>query len=171
MGKTIVSWSPVHGQSGTTSNIAALASMFALKYQTRNLITHTQLTYSSLESLFGKEILEGGFEGGMTALERLAKSHLLKTEAVMDYTESIYNGRLDILGGTKQPESNQELVEILITILRDAYDIVWIDAHSGGYNNLSLGLLESADIVLVNLPQNRFVLDRFFLRDMIFQRF
>lgn len=54
MGKTIVSWSPVHGQGTTTSNIAALAAHYALSHENHSVITHTQLNYSSLESLFGK---------------------------------------------------------------------------------------------------------------------
>lgn len=163
MGKIIVSWSPVHGQSATTSNIAALASMFALKYQAKNLITHTQLTYSSLEALFGKELSEEGFMfSGMAALERLAKSDLLKAEAVMDYTETVFNGRLDILGGMNKNQIDQNLIELLVSIFKDAYDLVWIDAHSGTRNSLTLKLLQSADIVLINLPQNRFILDHFF---------
>jgi len=163
MGKTIVSWSPVHGQGATTSNIAALASMFALTYNAKNLITHTQLTYSSLESLFGKVLEERGFEDmGMAALERLAKSNLLKAEAVMDYTETIYTGRLDILGGTKRLHTSQDLIEILLEYIKDAYDLVWIDAHSGLRNELTVRLLKKADVVLVNLPQNRYILDHFF---------
>lgn len=166
MGKTVVSWSPVHGQSAATSNTAALASMFALTYSAKNLITHTQLTYSSLESLFGKKLEEEGFEDmGMAALERLAKSSLLKTDAVMDYTEAVYSGRLDILGGTSRTQKKQQLIEILLEYVKEAYDLVWIDAHSGLRNELTVKLLKTADVVLVNLPQNRFILDHFFKGD------
>lgn len=164
MGKTIVSWSPVHGQSGTTSNVAALAAVFAIEYPSRSLITHTQLTFSSLESLFGKQLKGNGFEDrGMTALARLVKSDLLNPEAVMDYTETIFENRLDILSGTKKKHSEENLLETLLHVTRDAYDLVWIDAHSGTRNELTNRLLQNADIVLVNLPQNRFVLDRFFI--------
>lgn len=168
MGKTIVSWSPIHGQSATTTNIAALASMFALKVPSTNLITHTQLSFSTLESLFGKEVIVEGFEdAGINALERLIKSNLLKPEAVMDYTETIYSKRLEILGGMKKAESNMDtLMDILILAIREAYDFLWIDAHSGQQNPLSNRLLADADVVLVNLPQNRYILDRFFKGDL-----
>lgn len=163
MGKTIVSWSPVHGQGATTSNLAALASSFALDYSATNLITHTQLNFSSLETLSGKNLVADGFEeSGIAALERLAKSSLLKPAAVMDYTEAIYRHRLDILGGKKSIENYEHLMEVLLAVTKDAYDVSWVDAHSGTRNQLTHSLLESADIVLVNLPQNRFVLDRFF---------
>lgn len=166
MGKNIISWSPVHGQSATTSNIASLASVFAMNYQTSNLITHTQLTFSSLESLFGKELIAEGFEdSGVVALERLAKSELLKPEAVIDYTETIFKKRLDILGGSSKKTNSAEqdkLMQLLLSVTSEAYDQVWIDAHSGTRNRLTNHLLANADVILVNLPQNRFVLDRFF---------
>lgn len=163
MGKMIVSWSPVHGQGGTTSNLAALAALFSQNTRTRNLITHTQLTYSSLESLFGKVYVDNGFEDrGMSALERLAKSGLLKPEAVMDYTETIYSKKLDILGGGNDSGVNPELLQKLLAVTNDAYDAVWVDAHSGTRNTLTNHLLEMADVVIVNLPCNRFILDRFF---------
>lgn len=163
MGKTVVSWAPIHGQSATTSNISSLAATFAMTYPQTNLITHTQLTFSSMESLFGKELIEAGFEdSGLAALERLAKSSLLKPEAVMDYTEAIYQNRLDILGGRKTDSEHDSIMEMLLAITKDAYDLVWVDAHSGTRNNLTNRLLEQADLVLVNLPQNRYVLDRFF---------
>lgn len=165
MGKIISGWSPIHGQSCTTSNISALAAHFSLTNEVSSLITHTQLSYSSLELLFGKKKTSSkAFEhSGMAALEKLAKSNLLKSDAVIDYTESIYLKRLDLLGGTeKHVEINPHLIEVLLKHTEDAYDLVWVDAHAGKYNAVSKKLLKNSDIVLVNLPQNRFVLDRFF---------
>ena len=163
MGKTIVSWSPVHGQGATTSNLAALSANFSLMYPSKNIITHTQLAFSSLESLFGKQEIAIGFEeSGIAALERLARSKLLKVDAVIDYTETVYKNVLDILGGNQRNVSHDELMSILVHVLKEAYDFVWIDAHSGSRNELTKQLLKEADIVLVNLPQNRYVLDRFF---------
>ncbi|MEV6689579.1 MULTISPECIES: hypothetical protein [Bacillati] len=163
MGKNIVSWSPIHGQGGTTVNVAALASMFAIEYPSHSLITHTQLTYSPLELLFGKGNYAKGFEtSGMTGLERLVKSQKLQPNTVRDYTETVYAKRLDILAGTKNKSYEQGLIEAVLSNATDAYDLLWIDAHSGSRNEITNNLLQEADIVLVNLPQNRFVLDRFF---------
>ena len=164
MGKTIVSWSPVHGQAATTSNVVALAAHFALTYTHQSLITHTQLTYSTLESLFGKEMTTSrGFDSGIEALERLAKSNYLKADAVRDYTETVYKGRLDLLGGTQnQSLETPQLLEVLLKVTEDAYDLVWVDAHSGTRSNTSKRLLKKADLVIVNLPQNRYVIEQFF---------
>lgn len=167
MGKTVVSWSPVHGQAATTSNVAALAAHFALTYSHKSLITHTQLTYSTLEALFRKEMTDSrGFDSGIEALERLAKSSLLKPDAVRDYTETVYKDRLDLLGGTQnQSLETPLLLEMILNVAESAYDIVWIDAHSGTRSNTSKRLLRKADLVIVNLPQNRYVLDQFFSGD------
>lgn len=167
MGKLVVGWSPVHGQGGTTANLAALAAQFALTSEVRSLISHTQLNYSSLELLFGKKKSNiAGFESGMQALERLAKSNLLKTETIIDYTETIYHKRLDLLGDSeKQTAVNPNLLQVLLKFTQNVYDLIWLDSHAGTHNALTKKLLSEADLVLVNLPQNRFVLDRFFNGD------
>ncbi|MGN7403189.1 hypothetical protein ACTHO0_25380 [Cytobacillus praedii] len=165
MGKTVVSWSTVHGQSGTTANTVALASMFGLDYPFRSLLTHTQLTFSTLESLYSKGQRAKGFEdAGMEALERLVKSKLLKPDAVSDYTDTIYKNRLDLLFGNQQERDAEDSDHILRSILQVAknyYDVLWIDAHSGVHNATTRTLLKDADLVLVNLPQNRYVIERF----------
>lgn len=167
MGKLIVSWSPVHGQSATTANTVALSSMFALDHPYRSLLTHTQLTFSTLESLYAQGKRATTFDdAGMEALERLVKSKLLKSDAVADYTDTIYKNRLDLLfGNQKEREDPQESDHILRSILHVAknfYDVLWVDAHSGVYNQTTRTLLNDADLVLVNLPQNRYVIERFF---------
>ncbi|MDD1505222.1 hypothetical protein PVA17_21100 [Lysinibacillus sp. CNPSo 3705] len=161
MGKTIVSWSPVKGQ-GCTSNTAALAAVFALNYQVNSLITHTQFSESILEEVFNKAHKMVGFDSGLKALERLAKSVLLKPEAVIDYTETIYNNRLDILGGSQTHQGDMEILQTLLNVTKEAYDLVWIDTETGPPNEMTEKVLKAADVILVTLPQNKFVLDRFF---------
>lgn len=168
MGKTIVSWSPVHGQGTTTSNIAALAAHYALSHENHSVITHTQLNYSSLESLFGKykTAVKGFEESGLIAIERLIKSQSIKPDAVRDYTETIYSGRLDLLGGSyANNDVTEKMLGKLLKVTEDAYDLVWVDAHSGTRSEITRKTLNNADLVIVNLPQNRFILDHFFLED------
>lgn len=163
-----MSWSPVHGQGTTTSNIAALASHYALNYPNYSVITHTQLNYSSLESLFGKSktAVKGFEDSGLVAIERLINSKLIKSDAVYDYTETIYANRLDLLGGAySYKEVTNTMIDTLINVIGAAYDIVWIDAHSGTRSDVTIKTLEHADIILVNLPANKFVLDHFFFEE------
>jgi MinD-like ATPase involved in chromosome partitioning or flagellar assembly len=165
MGKLVVSWSPVHGQGTTTSNIAAIASYFALTRNNKSIITHTQLNYSSLELLFGKKKteVEGFEEHGLKALERLIVSGFSKTDIIFDYTETIYSERLDLLGGTlDEMDLNDNVMLQILERMKSVYDVLFVDAHSGSKNELTNTLLANADLVIVNLPQNRFVLDRYF---------
>ena len=86
MGNIIVSWSPVHGQSATTSNTVSLAAMMSLDQPYRSLLTHTQLSFSTMEAMFKKSGTDGLEDSGLKALERLVKSKLLTPQAIPDYT-------------------------------------------------------------------------------------
>ncbi|WP_338657275.1 hypothetical protein V6B14_22260 (plasmid) [Sporosarcina psychrophila] len=165
MGKTIVCWSPVHGQGATTSNTVALASVLALDQPYRTLLTHTQLSYSTMEGMFSKGKKQVFDDGGMVALERLVKSKLLKPDDVPAYTETIYKSRLDFLPGGNVSVETKDIEQVLFTILRAAqqqYDLIWIDAHSGTANKSTSTLLKQADLVIVNLPQNKFIIEQFY---------
>lgn len=167
---TIVSWSPIHGQGGNTSNIVALAIAMALgEYTpTRSLLTHTQLTRSNMEFLFNKEKRSSFDDKGMDALERLVKSNLLKGDAIQDYTDTLIRDRLDLLAGSQKAEisTSKELAwRSVLEMAKLQYDFIWTDVHSGHRQALTLNLLEESDLVIVNLPQNRYVLDRFFNGD------
>lgn len=170
MGKTIVGWSPVQGQ-GCTSNIAALAAVFALNYQVNTLVTHTQFTESILEEMFNKAHKMVGIDSGLKNLERLAKSNSLKPEAVIDYTETIYNNRLDILGGSQTYQGDKTILQTLLHSTKEAYDLVWIDTATGALDELTESVLKVADVVLVTLPQNKFILDRFLTQKINYPTF
>lgn len=164
LGKTIVNWSPVQGQSATTSHTIALSSVLSLDQSYRSLLTHAQLSYATMDSIYSKA-KKGGYEdGGVIALERLVKSKLLKPEDVPDYTETIYKNRLDFLSGSMREEDNADSKKLHV-ILRAAqvkYDFVWIDVQAGTKDQTTVELLKNADIVLVNLPQNKFIIEKFF---------
>lgn len=165
MGNIIVSWSPVHGQSATTSNVVALASAMSLRESYRSLLTHTQLSYSTMEAMYAKNNTSFN-DSGLLALERLVKSNLLKADAIRDYTETVYKDRLDFLSGKKDGleggEEKEQLLQAILKTAKEKYDFLWIDAHSGVRSQMSKEILEQADLVLVNLPQNKFILERFF---------
>ena len=165
MGHIIVSWSPVHGQSASTSNTIAVASTMALHQPYKSLLTHTQRSYSTLDAILGKGETNVFQDSGFTALERLVKSNLLKPDAIADYTETVYKDRLDFLSGSQRSNTDESYETILKSILKQAkekYDFIWIDAHSGLHHPLTNEILKQADLILVNLPQNRYVLERFF---------
>lgn len=165
MGNIIVNWSPIHGQSATTSNTVALASIFSLEHPYYSLLTHTQESYSTMESMFKKRNKDGISDSGVLALERLAKSNLLSPQAVSDYTETIYRSSLDFLPGKNNEHTDSESGKLIQSILRAAarqYDLLWIDAHSGTANKKTVEMLKLADLIVVHLPQNKYILEQFF---------
>lgn len=165
MGFKVINWSPIHGQGNTTSNMTALCLLYAIENQEKALITHSQLQYSSMEFLLNREQKDLSFaDSGVKAIERLMRSRLLKANSVEDYTDTILKERLDLLGGSSE-EVDKELLKTVIEVASDLYDIIWVDAHSGTRNEANNELLTTADVVFVHLPQNKFILDDFFLKN------
>ncbi len=165
MGNIIVNWSPIHGQGATTSNTVALASIFALEQPYRSLLTHTQASFSTMETMYRKGEKSGFRDSGVLALERLVKSKLLKPEAVSDYTETIYKSSLDFLPANRDSYDGEETERLIQPILKAAaqqYDFLWIDAHSGTANVRTCEMMKQADLILVHLPQNKYILEQFF---------
>lgn len=164
MGKTIVSWSPVMGQGSTSANTIGLASVMSLEKVHRSLLAIMQLTANPMEG-FGRKTTTSEFDdSGIIGLERLVKSKLLKPDDVPAYTETIYKSHLDFLKGKKGKQLDDENLDVLSVILRFArehYDFTWIDAESGIASEKTLELLTNADLVLINLPQSRHVIENF----------
>ncbi|MBW4841466.1 MAG: hypothetical protein KZY74_18930, partial [Paenibacillaceae bacterium] len=53
MGFTVVFWSPISGQAGTTSNLIAAATLLGLEYSSRLLLLgHLQSEYAAVERSF-----------------------------------------------------------------------------------------------------------------------
>lgn len=164
-------WSPVHGK-GTTSNLLAVSLYSTLKYKMNNLITQTNFSMNHLEvPLIGNKLEETDFylDIGIDALARSIKSAPLDQDTFYNASISLLNKQqqLHLLPGTKK--SNQEYFEndmekVINNILSYAvnyYDIVFVDTNSGK-NSLSQLVLEKSDLIIVNLPQNKRVLDDYF---------
>lgn len=167
----ITFWSPVHGK-GTTCNLLAIALYSTLKYNMRNLITQTNFCMNHLEvPLIGNKLEETEFflDIGIDALARSIKSAPLDIDNFYNASVSILNKQqqLHLLPGTRK--SNQEYYEAdmekvinnILTYAVSFYDMVFVDTNSGK-NYLSQLVLEKSDLIIVNLPQNKRVLDDYF---------
>lgn len=167
----IAFWSGRHGQTGNSANMIAASSILGIEYVTRTLICHTQWEMSSLESTFLKDKKSSEnieyTRKGIDALELLAKSDKLAPTAVKDYTDTILKDRLELLRGTSKPneEMFNSVLDVIQTILAAAknyYNLTLVDVNSGIKNKFSNVVLESSDLVVVSLNQNRVVLEEFF---------
>lgn len=166
----IVSWSPVHGQTAITSNLLAVAIYSTLRYQMKSIITQTNFCMNHLEApLIGNVTAASDYfqDTGIDCLARSVKSAPLDRDAFYNASVSLLNKNLTLLSGTKK--CNQEFFEsdmekVINNIIGTAeqfYDVVYIDTNSGR-SGLTLQVIDKADLVLINLCQNKHVLNDFF---------
>jgi cellulose biosynthesis protein BcsQ len=164
-------WSNMHGQGAVSATTAVLASEIAVKTAYKTLVVHNQIQLSALESYFliprgYADYYERGIKNeGIDALFRLMRNGRLSPDMIPDYTLSLLkNHRLDILLGTSKkemPTSEEEDIFIrILDLARTYYDFVLIDAHSGLNQKNTLMILNSSDIIVLCINQNRFLLDQ-----------
>lgn len=162
----VVFWSPHHGQTGTSTNLACTAICAALNHQYKVLIAHPQTENRVLESILmpaykhhpTTRTLENH---GLDAIIRLSKSDKLAQEHFSNYTYPLLKeSRLDLLVGTENPDKHalEEIAsETLVEIFNKAshcYDLVMLDLHSGLTQETTRQLLAGADLIVVSLNQN-----------------
>ncbi|WP_274363081.1 hypothetical protein [Paenibacillus thermotolerans] len=92
MGYTVVFWSPVPGQAGTTSNLIAAAALLGLEYSSRLLLLgHLQSEYAAIERGFYPRRswinkADAPPDAGVDALLRLLQNRKLEPKMLRDYT-------------------------------------------------------------------------------------
>lgn len=170
MGSLIVTWSPIAGQGGSSTMASAQSSLMALETTRKVMFTHAKPAKTVLDILY-KTSDTTLTKGGMEGLERLVKSKMIKPESIPDYTDTIYTGKLDYLqSGFNEELSEKENAIYLFSVLKAAlqmYDVVFVNVGSGLDSIATRELLKQADMVLVNLPQNRFVVEQFANGDLM----
>lgn len=164
----IAFWSNMHGQTGTTSNLLAIAVMSTLQFKSRNMVTQTHFNLNNLEaplvSTSNSIAKEYFLDIGIDALARGIKSSPLDGEIIENCSISLLNRRLNLLPGTAK--NNRDIYEsdmsrTITGILQAAvnyYDIVFIDTNSGK-NELTMKILQNADLIIVNLSQNKSIIE------------
>jgi MinD-like ATPase involved in chromosome partitioning or flagellar assembly len=167
----IAFWSTVHGQTATTSSALAIATMTAINNNYKTLIAHTHIQNSTLEKCFlsHRELNKDGIfdfsDNGIDALCRLAKHGRLTPDIISNYTVSLLqNSRLDLLAGTIKEdkelfEKEESTLRKIFACSNSYYDLIFVDVHSGLNSNFSNLILDSSDLIVVCLNQNRFVIE------------
>ena len=166
-------WSNRHGQTGNSSNLIAVATLIGMEYLTKTLVSHTHWSMSSLESAFlnEKDMNSSEFSSlGIDALERLARSNRLVPKIVKDYTDTVLRDRLELLRGTVKPNEEMfsmihEVIGTIFDAAKNYYNLTLIDVNSGVRNKLTHSVLTTSDVVVVNLNQNKELLDEFFTNE------
>lgn len=165
----IAFWSNSHGQARTTSNMIAIAAMMAMDYQYRCLLTQTHFCMNNLEAyLVGdRETSQDMYlDMGIDGLSSIIKLRALDKDTIDNYSVSFFNKRITLLpgtvGGNKKLFTNDMIQTItrLLEELKKHYEMVFIDLNSGP-DQVSKLVLEKADAVVVNLCQNKNMLDNY----------
>lgn len=171
----IVFWSPLHGQ-GQTSNLHITAVIMSLLYKKRILMMQTHFTMNNMEGpLVGKNLGISNTESnhifqdiGLDAAVMYSQMDMLNESILESCCMTFPDTSLLLLPGTKiknRETFDRDICKSVCKMIQQAedyVDIVMIDSNSGS-NDLSYQLITSADLIIVNLTQSRYVLDKFFL--------
>ncbi len=166
----IAFWSCVPGQTGTTSNIMAVSIMSILLHQCKNALMESHHELNSLEEpLIGNKM--NSYDIGIDALARSIKSAPLDEKTVVNSSISLLNKQLSlVLGSRKSRELYERDMDVVFNRIVDEmqkyHSNVFIDVCSGK-NELSDSILSNADLVVVNLSQNKQIINEYFKDDTI----
>lgn len=169
----IAFWSPNHGQTGTTTTAMTMAIMTALTTGFHVLLCHCQLHRSTMERCLlpkanhhSDDRLDFN-DNGMDALRRLARNGRLQPEMIRDYTTPLLSkGRLDILQGATDKclvtdTSELERQRKIFQHAGEVYDLVFVDVPSGIDQPMSNKLIKDAELVVICLNQNTWLIEDF----------
>ncbi len=164
-------WSPVPGQAGTTGNMLAAAVMSCLILKKNILLLQNHFRDKSLEkAVLGKAAGMDLFENiGLDSLSRNIKISELSKDIISNSSISLYNNRIHIIPGTTRENKYLFETELSLTFtailnsVNKFYDIVFMDLVSGPAE-MSKRSKEEADLIVVNLSQNKNMIDDYFSR-------
>jgi len=169
----ITFWSPLHGQTATTSNMLAISLLTGMYYKKKTLITHTHFNFNNLEAPLVEinsksKNAENYFQGvGIDAILRNFKASLPDKEMLENCCISFPNTNVNLLPGTVKNirEAYENEMEMIAATLFEKIEkfteVLFIDANSGN-NPLSKKLIDISDLTVINLSQNMSVLDNYF---------
>lgn len=165
----IAFWSNIHGQTGATSNMLASAIVNVVLHKRKTAVLQSHFSLNNLElPLLGRDMRTDDFSDiGTDALIRDIKSRPLTQEIIHNNSISLMDRHLALFPGTEKKSREvyekdiQDIFQAIINEVAGCYDDVFIDVASG-YNEFSNSLIADADLTIVNLSQNIYVLQRYF---------
>ena len=167
----ILFWSPYHGQ-GQTSNLYVISLIFSLIYKKRVLLLQTHFKNNNLESpLVGYNVDKESEETdifediGIDMAITYSNMNRLDNKVLENCCLTFLDSTILMMPGTKT--RNQETfdrdiggaVQRMLMTADNYVDLVFIDSNSSD-DELSMRLMRSVDMIVVNLTQHKYVLDK-----------
>lgn len=170
-------WSNSSGRAGTTSNMACMSILCAMLEHKRTIMFENHYNLNDLEQAFIqerekrnhvlKEELAYYDPKGMEGLIRRVHSNYTYKEIMEDVSLKFMDNLLyylpksDLVNHEYFEFELNQVIKQLIAFLNHSFDCVFIDTASNQMLSTKL-ILEDSDLVVVNLCQNKSVLDHFF---------
>lgn len=161
-------WSCMHGQSGATSSmIATSIYMCAMKQKKVGALqTHFSLNNLGYPLLGITEGAESFRDSGIDALLRDVKSKPLTNDIVLSDCVSLLSKQYSLFLGTGSRNKDAFEKDMRLSLnkimneIEQYNDYVFIDIASG-YSSLSKSVAKHMDLLIVNLSQNRYVIEEY----------
>lgn len=166
-------WSPYHGL-GQTSNLHVTSTILSILHKKSVLLMQTHYKYNNLESpLVGCGIDKGSennelFQGiGLDMAVTYSNMSKLNKKNLESCCLTFPPTSLLLLPGSEvrnKETFDRDIGRSVNYLIRDTdklVDFVMIDANSGN-DELSMKLMDLADLLVVNLTQRRYVVEKFF---------
>lgn len=159
--KIISFWSPV-SRSGCSTNAALFISYLSKTMDEMNKAVLFSLNYNIDSTDYLTNIC---IKEGIKNLKFLNSNGGINTkEDVFAYTHKI-SENVDVLGTDKDINEIIENFDLMIEILSKSYDYIILDVPSG-MDDISLKSIASSTIVVINLPQDKYICQEFISRNI-----
>ena len=172
-------WSDEEKETGQTMSMVALATYMAIEHNYRILEISASFKEKSLENSYWdfqklenmvkniseKSAAQAGFESGVEGLIRVIDSNKTSNSIVASHTKVVFRDRLDVLcaPNTTVYEEYKNVCEAYPEILKVAnrdYDLVFIDVSRRMQEESIRKILDTADVVVVNITQRLKTIDK-----------
>lgn len=174
----ITFWSNNEKAIGQTVSAAMFATVMAMEHNYKVLLVSADYNNKTMENCFGaqesnKEIIKGlitkpqiSLDSGIRGLLKLADSNKVTPEVIHDYTKIVFKNRLEVLYSPMNIEENKlNIMEELKNIVLNAaryYDYVVVDLKKGLKYNEQIEMLNSSDVIVLNIDQGIKTIEKFF---------
>lgn len=164
-GRVIAVWSPIHRQ-GAVSTTAAMIASYMAEQIASDKTSDKILLMSNIMSPFpnaGNYLVTDQMVDGLNEVVELVLSENLRKHS--DIYNSTFSGvpRIDILGTAKkqtvQSDFLAQSIPDIFDISRGGYRYVVVDTAPGVDDLSTIAVLKNCDLVVVCLPQDRFIFD------------
>ncbi|MFB4321657.1 hypothetical protein RB298_04870 [Priestia sp. BR_2] len=158
---------------GVTSNVAAVASILALEYQIKTLVSQPQWSEATLEYAFRSSITRYNRDfmnfaiQGLDSLDRAVRSNKLERESIKNNSLLIEPDRLDFLQGStklnkEEFEGSHGIIQTIFQKADEYYEAVLLDVQSGENSQVTQALMKQSELIVVCVNQNISILEQYF---------